>query len=302
MPASAPVVEPRVAVASLAIAACVALGACATHAAGAVLDRHAAARARARFPGGRAGQAGALSRDLLRRAGGARTRASRLPALRGRADPRRQRARRHRQARRSRPVEATPGRGGGAPASDTNASNRGCSRPAPSRSTCASSGTTRCCSRSMRCRARRTTRARSATRSWPCRRRRARRVSCCRLFEGRSRHPRGGGHVSGDPEPRRGGGQRRRRGRRLGARERRRAVPGRPAAALSRRDLRFGRWRRRGEPAARNAQGVARAEPAAARVALLLARHVPAAGAHLLDSRPRATTSWPASTRATTAR
>ena len=51
-------------------------------------------------------------------------------------------------------------------------------RPAPSRSTCASSGTTRCCSRSMRYRARRTMRARSATRSSPCRRTQARRASC----------------------------------------------------------------------------------------------------------------------------
>ena len=40
----------------------------------AVLGRHAAARSRAGFPSGRAGQAGALPRDLLRRVGGARTR------------------------------------------------------------------------------------------------------------------------------------------------------------------------------------------------------------------------------------
>ena len=60
-------------------------------------------------------------------------------------------------------------------------------------------------------------------------------------------------------QPRRRGGQRRRRDRRLGARQRCRAIPGRPAAALSRRDLHLGRRRRRGEPAARDAPGVARA-------------------------------------------
>ena len=42
---------------------------------------------------------GALPRDLLRRAAGAASRDSRLPALRGSADPRRQRTRRHRQGR-----------------------------------------------------------------------------------------------------------------------------------------------------------------------------------------------------------
>ena len=64
----------------------------------------------------------------------------------------------------------------------------------------------------------------------------------------------------------------------------------------------LGRRRRRGKPAARDAQGVARAEPAAARCALLFARHLPAAGAHLVDSQRRATTSSRKSMRATTAR
>ena len=67
--------------------------------------------------------------------------------------------------------------------------------------------------------------------------------------KGGARHPRSGGRLSRNPQPRRGGGQRGRRHRRLGAGQRCRAVPGRPAAALSRCDLRFGRRRRGRKPA-----------------------------------------------------
>ena len=112
-----------------------------------------------------------------------------------------------------------------------------------------------------------------------------------RLFEGHLRHTRGGGRVPGDPEPRGGGGQRRRRGRRVAASERRRAVPGRPTAVLSGCNLQPGRRRRRGKPSAGGPRSVARTESASPRVALLLARHVPAAGAESLRFSPRATKS-----------
>ena len=95
------------------IAAVFALGACGDEAAGALFGRHAAACSRSGIPGGCAGQAGTLSRDLLRCAAGARTRRSRLPALRGSAEPHRQRACRHGKACRPRTFETTLDRRGG---------------------------------------------------------------------------------------------------------------------------------------------------------------------------------------------
>ena len=55
-----------------------------------------------------------------------------------------------------------------------------------------------------------------------------------RLFQRRARHTRGGGGVPRNPPPRRGGGERCRLGRRIGAGQRCGAIPGRPAAPLSR--------------------------------------------------------------------
>ena len=96
-----------------AVVTCLALVACATKPLVPYSDGYAAARARSRIPGGRAGQAGTLSRDLLRGARSTRPGASRLPSLRRRTDTRRYRARRHRRACRSGSIEASPHRGSG---------------------------------------------------------------------------------------------------------------------------------------------------------------------------------------------
>ena len=86
-----------------------------------------------------------------------------------------------------------------------------------------------------------------------------------RLFEGHARCLGGDRQLSGDPPAGGCRGEHRGRGGRLCAGQRRRAVPGRPAAPLSRRDLRLRGRRRSGQPAHRRAQGLAGAEPAAER-------------------------------------
>jgi len=67
--------------------------------------------------------------------------------------------------------------------------------------------------------------------------------------------------------------------------QRRRAIPGGHAAALSGRGLPLGRRRRCAKRAARHAQGVDGQPSASARSALLLARDLSAARAHFVDPR-----------------
>ena len=254
------------------------------HAAGAVLDRHPAARARAGRAGRRAGQARAISRDLLRGAAGARRRGPRPPPLRRSADAARHGARRHRPAGAARRVEPPSGRRGGARASATTASRNGCRPPGtvdehvrkygyelrPIKVDALSSSDQQ-----------RAPDPRRGDGDGPGPGSAAPRAG--RLLEGRARCPRGDRQLSGDPPAGGRRGEHRRRGGRLAAGQRRRAVPGRSAAPLSGRDLRLRRRRRSGQPAPRRAQGLAGAEPAAERRADLLGRDLAAAGAHLVD-------------------
>ena len=183
----------------------------------------------------------------LRRAGGARP--TQLPDYRPCDEaltPRRCRARRHRQACRSRTVETAPGRGGGArhrirmlrDVAAVARHRRGARAPIrlrPDR-----------CSRSMRCRAPRhnARQIRDAIMAMPAEPGPPRLV-LIGYSKGAPDILEAVVDLSGNPQPRGGGGERRGRGRRLGARQRRRAVPGRHAAPLSRRHLRVRRRRRR---------------------------------------------------------
>ena len=99
--------------------------------------RHTAAHPRPRGPGRRAGQAGEVSRDLLRGARSTQERSSRLPIVRRRAHPRGGRARRHRQAGHIGALAPAARCRPGARDSDTTASSPGSRRPPRPLRTCA---------------------------------------------------------------------------------------------------------------------------------------------------------------------
>ena len=206
----------------------------------ALFDGHAPAGARSGHPGGRAGQARRASARST--APCCRRAASEVPDYRPCDDALTRvgtRAGRHRQACRSRPVEAAPGRRGRWPASAIECFEEWLQPPGTAGSTCSQFGydvvhvvsvdaLSSSANNARQIRDKIMAHAPGTGRAAP---------GTGRLLQGRARHPRGGRRVSGNSQPRRGRGQRRRRRRRLGAGQRCQAVRGRPAAALSGLDL-----------------------------------------------------------------
>ena len=107
----------------------------------ALYRRHAAACPRSGHTGRRAGQAGAVSRDLLRGARSTQERASRLSLVRRRAHPRGGRAGRHGQASHPGAIAPTASSLSWCRASDTTASSTGWRHPALPLRTCAHTAT-----------------------------------------------------------------------------------------------------------------------------------------------------------------
>ena len=252
----------------------------------ALLDRHAAARARAGAAGGCRGRACALPRDLLRRAGSARSRASRLPALRRGAEPGRRRARGTGEAvdlgpsRRRLIAGIVPGVGWECFADWLNASG---TAPTHLRqfgydarlfevSGLSGSGVNAQQLRDMIL----------AMQLEPA----APRLVLIGYSKGAPDMLEAVVRVPGDPRPRCCGRQRRRRRRRLAARERREAVAGRPAAALARREVRERRRQGGREPAAGSCDAPGSRRTRCRRISRYYSRRdLPDPASHLLGAR-----------------